>query len=868
MFPWNNVPKGTDESLKMIAKVFFYVVVIGAFLFGIFKLWVFLEQKLESAQPSEKASQALDQTLSWLLDTSLLLLPILLLIVVLGVVLYYTGIWTIRSRYRKQAAKGVKYLRILPSNDIRLEIDKVMTLSRAFGGMIRPWQLRWKLGTPWFRLRFAIPPGSQEIGIYLAYPEDKENSVKDTIWSVYPTAELHDLTPDKFPEPVKGGSGGHFMFHMGKRKGLPLASLEQKKQSQLGNILNCLRPGTYLDIQFAPVSWRELEERSEDVLDSLKNKRMTDMDPEEKARRISLMKRLTGRELTFHVRLSLWSNHPKAVSVVRSTANAIETAMNYDGAIFFWKHDWWNPLADRNPVPIPFPFSLMTWTCDELANLFHIPPGDHWIYNEPDKEDVTDARGYIVHLEANQRSLGPDEWREGVRIGKIKHPLENREVRVNYKQLSKHFVLTGASGMGKSSCAVEIIQSLLDDWFENPDEHPGFTIIDPAREIVPIIENRLRIAEKVGVKIPREKIHHFNFSDETTHVPALNLLHKIEGYSSNHIAQQVARVLCTLANPGESMLRTQRLLGMAVQSLLEDNQPHTIIGVEDLFRNEAFRNKVIHNVQDPYVKRFWANLEEKESKQELEHIFHRVDRLLQNPTARRLFCQLGMTLNIRQYMDEGHIVLIDTYELKDYPLRVTVGHLINQYHQIAKKRPTNAKFHLLLVDEAQMVQIPLITEILLEDRKHAFGIGLVTRDIDQFKNEDLLQAIRSNIGMIISCGQSEGSDEVESLTRQHLKAGFLERLPVRNAAVYIRAKRRQRSDVTTCVVENDPPYVYRPDGKVADHRTSEKDEAMHWGLEWGLELMRSAPESRTISEVDREIAEHMNQTLNLKKMGN
>ena len=97
------------------------------------------------------------------------------------------------------------------------------------------------------------------------------------------------------------------------------------------------------------------------------------------------------------------------------------------------------------------------------------------------------------------------EFDGGREIGKLKHPFDDREVRVNFEQLNKHFVLTGASGTGKSSVAMDMVQSLLDEWFDNPDESPGFTIIDPAKELVAIIENRLRIAEKFGVKFPRRK---------------------------------------------------------------------------------------------------------------------------------------------------------------------------------------------------------------------------------------------------------------------------------------------------------------------------------------------------------------------------
>lgn len=853
MFPWNQTPKGNEETFKLVAKVSFYILLLTVAIFAFGMLWLFLETHFGDGSFKERAGSVLDTLLLGLKVLATTILPLLL---VTALIFYISGKTILKGRYREKGAKNTCYLQILPSSDIRLEIEKVSNLAKTFGGMVRPLRLRFRLGIPWFRLRFAIPPDSQEIGIYLSYPRDKQHSVINSIKSVYPKAEIHEITEEKFPNPVKGGSGGHFIFQLGQRKGLPLTSIIQKKQSALADILNCLRPGTFLDLQFAPVSWRELEERSENAFSNLRGKKIKDMDPEEKARRVSLTQRLTGRERSFRVRLSIWSNHIQADSVVRSTANAIETVMNYDGAIRFIKHDWWNPLEDRNAVPVPIPFTMMTWDCDELANLFHIPPGDHWIYQEPPKNDP-DERGYIVHLKSNQRSVHHDELQEGVVIGTLKHPLETREVRVSYEQLSKHFIVTGASGMGKSSVSVEMIQSMLDLWLQNPEEHPGFTIIDPVREFVPIIKNRLRNLEEKGACFPKEKIHYFNLSHDTSHVPGLNLLLSVQGEDPTQSAQQIATVLCTDPSQEEDVEYSMRLLNMAILSLLEDTQLHTILSVEDIFRHKIVRDRIVEVVQDPYVKRFWKNFEDRELKKDVDFVLHRIDKLLQNPTIRRLVCQTQMTLDVRRYMDEGHIVLIDTYGIKDYPLRVLVGHLLSQYYSIAKKRPPGSKFHLMMVDEAQDVQIPLLTDILTDDRKHAFGLGLVTREIDQFKNEELVHAIRSNVGMILSCGQSEGSKNVESLTRNVISADVLENLSERTAAVYIRAKRNQRADVTTCVVQNAPPILYNSDGSVANHQNEEKELALEWGLGWGTKKMESCTSVRPVSEVEKEIAESM-----------
>lgn len=863
---WFNVPDGGDGELEKATKwIIFYLALPIGLLLLLAKIYPYLKVKLDgkpNAQGIDEGNfEGLQQTFSSTGDTLLSLFLIMIGIVISVTVVYILTRWLIYRYYREKALEGVAYLQILPSDDIRLDVEKVMTLTRTFGGMIRHWRRRIKYGTPWFRIRFALPEHSQEIGIYLSYPKDKKSSVMDTIRSIYPSAEIHELEKVQFPEPKQGGDGGHFLFQGGRRKGLPLTSLEQKKESHLGNILNSLRPGTFLDLQFAPVSWRKLEGRSEDALDDLKKKKVTEMDPEERARKYSLLRRLTGRELTFQVRLSIWSNHDEATSVVRSTANAIETAMKYDGAIRFWKHRWWNPIAEPHPVPYPIPFTLMTWTGEEMANLFHIPPADHWIYQEPKEEN---GRGYLAHLVQNQRSLEENEWKEGVSIGRLKHPIDHEEVRVPHSQLSKHFLLTGASGMGKSSTAVEMIQSMIDDWVKDPDASPGFTLVDPAREIIAIIENRLRTLEEKGIEIPREKIHHFNLSDDTTHMIGLNLLHHPEGYTINQIAEQTAEVILHKFGQNESIVRSKRLLSMAIHSLLEDKEKHTILGIDDLFRNETFRQQVLQNGKDPYVQRFWSKIGERE-KREMELLLNRIEPLLQDPTLRRMFLQKEMALEIEKYMDEGHLVFFDLLGMKDHEIKVTVGQLVNQYYLIAKKRSFGSKFHLMMIEEAHLVQLPIFRDIFLEDREYDFGLGLITRDIDQFdEDRDFVQAIKANIGMILSCNQQEGSDNVEDLTRGYLKKDYLEKLPERTVAVYIRSKRNQRSDITTFVVENHPPYVCTPEGDVADHKTKEKEEAFAWGLEWGAELMAADPKAIPIEQLDEEIARYMNESTELK----
>lgn len=861
---WLKIPSGGNDDLTKVLRWFLIAGGVIGGLYLIAKLWEFLQVTLEGDSPSE-AGQKLDSVANTITDSvfgtggSLMSLLPWLLLLLLSIPTLYIGLkWLIIWHYRRVAARMVRYIRILPSNQTRLEVDKIMLMMRSFGSMFRIWPLRLRWGNPWFRLRFAMSHDSDEIGIYLAYPSDKKSSVYDTIRSVYPTAEIHELRPHQFPQTREGGSGGHFALKRGDQKGLPLASFEQKKESPLGNILNSLRRGTILDLQFSPTSWSQLDERSENVKSELKEKKIADMSPDEKAKRFSLIRRLTGRELSFHVRLSIWSNAPNSFSVVRSTANALETALNYDGGIRLWQQRFWNPLQDRNPVPFPWPFTIMTWSGEELANLFHLPPSDHWIYQEANSDH--DSRGYLVHLLPKQSALSKDEFNEGIKIGMEKHPLVSREVKFSYEQLSRHFLLTGASGMGKSSCAVEMLQSMIDQWVEAPDEHPGFTLIDPAREIIAIIENRLRSLEKAGKKIPLDKIHHYSFAPDTTHVVALNLLHVDEKESVMQTAEQITDVILYQYDDSETLTRAKRILTMALHSLMEDEQKHTILELDEFLRNPAFRSKVLKNGKDPYVRRFWNKIEEEELREEAEPILQQIDPLFQDPIIRCFYLQKEMELDFQKFMDEGHIVMFDLYDLSNHELSISVGHLVHQYHRAAKKRGTGSKFHLMMIEEAHLVQLPYFVKLLSEDRKVDFGIGWITREVGSLEYEALNQAIKGNIGAILSCGQQEGSSKVESLSRGNLLADFVEGLPERHVGASVRMKKRQKSTTVTFVVECKPPIVYLPDGTIANHKNAEKEEAFQWGMEWGLQRMKSSPECRPLDDVEQEVGRYMDQS--------
>uniref|UniRef100_UPI001FE211DC ATP-binding protein n=1 Tax=Effusibacillus pohliae TaxID=232270 RepID=UPI001FE211DC len=728
----------------------------------------------------------------------------------------------------------------------------------------------------WFRL--LIHMSDHGIEFYTGYPQDRFTGVEKALEAAYPECERHPVSHQEVPLPnPKGGYGGYFLLReKGEREGLPLRAFDARRD-EWGDVLLFLEPGTWIDLVFSPASpaelkrlvkrasrairpdprtpasgWSAVAEIGLEALrefdprragskkrkpPALKPPSLSELDPDEAARYRSLMDRFTGRERAFDVMLSVWSEHPHASSVVQSLATRLETMMTNQNGIRLRR-------TRRCPIsriaPVPFPTQTMIWTAPELANIFHLPDGQHRVMER------------IPHLERGQRSLRKDELTEGVAVGYLKHPLQQgRPVSIPFEQFTKHFVLTGMTGAGKSSTAVMMIQSLLDRWIADPEHAPGFSYFDPARETVATILTRLLKAELDGAKIPWEKVHYV-YLGPTDYPLGLNLLHHEQGENIDAVAKEVLHLL-KYAYAGDTP-RMDRLVENALLTLLEDRKPHTILGIVPVLTDEDWRNRILPFVRDPIVRQFWEREVDSAS---IDPILNRLSPLLTNRTMRRMFGQKKWSLDLRRYMDEGHIFLWDLLNVSKENVKLAVGHIITQYHQTAKTRSSGAKVHILAVDEAHLVQIPVMTKIIAEDRKFGLCLGLITQYIGQF-NDLLVDAITENVGTILTCTQGmKSAAAVSVMTAGAFDKEFLQRLPERVVAVYTKTKNESgRSEITTFTVESDPPYMYKPNGEIADHRREkEVQEAIQWALSKGMELQ--ARDGTPAEVVDREIEEYL-----------
>jgi hypothetical protein len=774
----------------------------------------------------------------------------------------FTIRFSIQLYYRKKSLRDARFIEIIPSTSTTVDVSKIMSMVRTFGNMQREWKDKWKKGNPWYRLRVHYDEKDNLIKFYFGYPQDKESNVKDIWQSTYPESEIFDIKHSEIPVPQKGGAGGHFLLMRGKRKGLPLSSLPEKRHSNLGDILASLRPGTMIDLQFSAAKWKDLEERTEDAMDELKGKKPSEMSPTEKAQKQSLSKQLTGRENTFHVVLSLWSNDRLAKATVRSVANAIVTTMNKDGAIRFYRHRFWNHLQTLHPVPLLVPTLQMTWTDEELANLIHLPSGSHFIYEEPD--DPQKKHGVVNHLKKGQKLLPNNVLTKGFVLGNLYHPkVTDRAVSIVDDVFKSHMAIFGKNGSGKSAFVLHILKQIIHLWLEENNLASGFTLIDPKEDTVLTIKTFLlkmdkELKEQGLPGVDWNKVHYFDLASQT-HPIGLDLLHRYPGETNNQVAKRALDVLKNAYPDNESVMLLEKYADPAIKALLDDDKKHSILELELVIDSDSrMRRRLARKVKEPIVKRDLQKYEEDfQNGAKVSSLLNRLQKFRNDEVLRRAFGQTKMTLDFKKCMDEGHILLFNAKGLNKEQLRLIGGFIVTQLYEVSKNRTNDTVLHPIVCEEIQMYEIPVMVDILALARSAGIPLIAMTQYPDRLQRW-LFDALYENTNTVIACKQGPKSAErIQKLTAKNFSATDLQRLDRLIGATYTLDEKGKE---VALFLKADPPYIYGEDGQPTywgddrERRQKEKNRAFKLAKEKGAELQRR--DCLSVEEIDEMINEY------------
>jgi hypothetical protein len=187
----------------------------------------------------------------------------------------------------------------------------------------------------------------------------------------------------------------------------------------------------------------------------------------------------------------------------------------------------------------------------------------------------------------------------------------------------------------------------------------------------------------------------------------------------------------------------------------------TLLGVNRMLVDKEYRKLVVGNVTDPSVRSFWvdefAKYTDRYTQEATPAIQNKVGQFTSNPLIRNIVGQPHSTFDIRKFMDEGKILIINLSKGKvgEGNANLLGSMLITKVYLAAMSRADVTETELqklpnfyLYVDEFQSFANKSFADILSEARKYKLNLTLAHQYIEQME-EEVRAAVFGNVGTMV-----------------------------------------------------------------------------------------------------------------------
>jgi hypothetical protein len=316
----------------------------------------------------------------------------------------------------------------------------------------------------------------------------------------------------------------------------------------------------------------------------------------------------------------------------------------------------------------------------------------------------------------------------------------------------RHMYVIGKTGMGKS----HLLRHLA---YNDVRAGRGLAFVDPHGDS----------ADWLLQYIPKERINDVVFINPTdVDFPvAFNVLEKVDRRYHNLVADGLIGVFKKIWAESWGP-RLEYLLRNAILALL-DFQDSTLLGVTRLLVDKAFRKKVIKQIQDPVVKAFWVDefsrYNDRFLVEAIAPIQNKVGQFLSNAVIRNIVGQTKSTIDMRDIMDSGKIMVVNLSKGKigEESSALLGAMLITKLQLAAMSRADipeeERRDFFLYVDEFQTFATESFADILSEARKYRLSLIMAHQYIEQMP-EAVASAVFGNVGTIVSFRVSAADAEI------------------------------------------------------------------------------------------------------------
>ncbi len=319
---------------------------------------------------------------------------------------------------------------------------------------------------------------------------------------------------------------------------------------------------------------------------------------------------------------------------------------------------------------------------------------------------------------------------------------ERKKFGIKRQDRTKHTYIIGKTGMGKTTLEENMaVQDIMNG--------EGVGVVDPHGEF----------AEKMLSFVPKERIDDvLYFAPHDIDWPiAFNIMENIDPNQRYLIANGLLGVFKKIW-PDVWSPRMEYILNNCILALLE-YPDSTLLGINRMLSDRAFRNDVISKVNDPTVKAFWTEEFAKYTDRYMTEagaaIQNKVGQFISNPLVRNIIGQPKSSFDIRDLMDKKKIILINLAKgrIGEENSRLIGAMLITKIYLAAMSRVEvlegeRSDFY-LYVDEFQNFATESFKDILSEARKYRLNLILAHQYISQM-DEAVRDAVFGNIGTLIA----------------------------------------------------------------------------------------------------------------------
>jgi hypothetical protein len=457
--------------------------------------------------------------------------------------------------------------------------------------------------------------------------------------------------------------------------------------------------------------------------------------------------------------------------------------------------------------------------------------------NEDRARDVLDLRGALhpsTGLPAvfpavsalNRLGVGPvypqppkDLPATGIALGRLETAVPGQEVRFARVDRTRHCFLMGATGAGKSTLLFNMI-------LQDIHNGEGVCLIDPHGDLF----------RQVLRAIPEQRAAEVILVDAADfhHAVGVNFLEVHGPYRAvqmNFVVNEMLKIFDRLYDMRiaggpmfETYMRNALLLAM-------DNAyaGGTLVDVPWIFEDRDYRDFLKQRCRNPYVVNFWSKQAERAGGETslsnmAPYITSKLNQFTMNALLRPIIGQSQSTIDFRQAMDEGRILLVNLAKgyLGELDCKLLGMLLIGKLFSAAMGRsdipPDRRRPFFLYVDEFQNFTTDTMAYLLSEARKFGLALTLANQNLAQLTphagSQSILEAVLGNVGtMLLFRMGTLDAHTMQKYTLPDLEAQTLQTLPDFHVAGRLLTRRGPSRPV---VFQTRPPIPTDPDPSLVD----------------------------------------------------